>query len=115
MTCRERDAALAQQRRKQLDLVLLLEPADRRDLGDAGRRLQRRLDLALVQQPQLAQVARAARDRRARTGRSSPCCWRSGPTVTFASARQLRADRVEPVRDELPDDGAAAAGPARIT
>src|SRR5262249_30609629 len=52
----ERRAPIGEERWKELDLVLLLETANRRDLRDAGDALQRRLDLALVQQPELAKV-----------------------------------------------------------
>jgi len=52
------NTALAHQRRNQAYLILLLEPADRRDLGDAGGLLQRRFHRALVEQPQLAQIVR---------------------------------------------------------
>ena len=69
------DASRAEQGREQLHLILLFEPADGGHFGDAWSGLQRRLDLALVQQAQLAQVARAFGDRPARTGKSSPCCW----------------------------------------
>ena len=72
----EGNARFRQQRRKDLHLILLFEAADRGDLGHAGDRLQRRLDLAFVQQPQLTQIVRALRDRSGRTDRSSPCCWR---------------------------------------
>ena len=48
---RERDASFGQQRRKQLDLILLFQAAHGTDLGNARNRLQRRLDQALVQEP----------------------------------------------------------------
>ena len=100
---RQRDPALAEQRREQLDLVLLLEPADRRDLRDARRRLQRRLDEALVQQAQLAQVVDALPvDERVLEDPAHAAGVRSDRDVGVR--RQLRADRVEPIGDELSDE-----------
>ena len=53
----KRNAKGRKKRRKQLHLILLLESADRRDLGHPGDRLERGLDLIFVQQPQLAEIA----------------------------------------------------------
>ena len=103
----EGDTALAQERRKQLDLILLLEPADGRDLGDARRRLQRRLDLALVEQPQLAQIARTlVIDERVLEDPAHAAGV--GPDGDVRVCGKLRADSVQTVRNELPDGGAMA-------
>src|SRR5262245_7054165 len=56
---RERNARLREERWKDLELILLLESAHRWAPGDAGNGLKRRLELALVQQPELAQVSNA--------------------------------------------------------
>ena len=94
-----------------LHLVLLFEPADRCDFRDAGRRLQRRLDDALVQQPQLAQVVGALPvDERVLEDPAHAAGV--GADDDVGVSRQLRADRVEAIGDELAD-GRAAAGVAR--
>ena len=54
----QRQAGLGQQRREYLQLNLPLEPADRRDFGDSGKRLERRLYAPFVDCAQLAQVSR---------------------------------------------------------
>ncbi len=110
----ERDAALAQQRRQQPHLVLLLEPADRRHFRDAGGRLQRRLDRALVQQPQLAQVAGAVPvDERVLEDPADAAGVRADDDVRVGG--QLRANRVQPIGDVLANGGAAGRRRCRMT
>ena len=92
--------ALRQQRRKDLDLILLLQPADRRDFGDAGHRLQRRLDLALVHQAQLAQVVQPfAIDERVLVDPAHAAGV--GPERDAGIGRQLRPDGVDPIEHQL--------------
>ncbi len=93
----QRHAALAHQRREQLDLILLLESADRRDFSDSSSRLQRRLDEALVQKAKLAQVADAL-----------PVEQRILKDPTHAA--RVRADRDVRVGWELRSDGIKAVG-----
>src|SRR6185369_16720545 len=104
------DATLAEERREQLDLILLLETADRCDLGDAWRRLQRRFDQAFVEEPQLTQVASLfVIDQRVLKDPAHAAGVRANGHIGVR--RQLRANRVEAILDELTNDGPAAGVP----
>ena len=110
----QRDAGLGQQRREDLHLVLLLEPADRGDLRDAGHRLQRRLDLALVHQPQLAQIVQPSLiDQRVLIDPAHAAGV--GAERDAGVRRQLRPDGVDPIEHQLLHALAIGAVAARIT
>ena len=110
----QRQAALAQQRRKQLDLILLLESADRRDLSDASSRLQRRLDVALVQQAKLAQVADALPvEQRILKDPAHAARVRADRDVRVG--RQLRSDGIEAIGHDTAARPPGGRGSSRIT
>ena len=107
MTCLSAMPRSLKQRRQQPHLILLFEPANRRHLGHAGGRLQRRLDRALVQQTQLAQVARALLvDERVLEDPADAAGVGADDDVRVGG--QLRPDGVETVADVLPNGGPAA-------
>ena len=96
----QRNACICEQRRKDFDLKLLFESADGRHFGNARHRLQRGLDLAFIDDAQLAQVMRTFPinqgiliDPADAAGVGSKCYGGIG--------RKLRPDDVDPVRHEL--------------
>ncbi len=94
----QRNAGVREQRREHLELILLLQSADGRDFGDAGQRLQRGLDLIVVEQPQLARIAELLLvDQRVLVDPTDAACVRAD--AHGGVGRQLLANRVEPLRN----------------
>ena len=89
-----------QKRWQQSHLILFLEPADRGDFRHAGSRLQRRLDRALVQQTQLAQVTSALLVHE-RVLENPADAAGIGPDDDVGVGGKLRPDGAQPVGDVL--------------
>jgi hypothetical protein len=94
-----------EQRRKKLELVLLFQAADRSHFGDAGKRLQRGLELRFIEQPHLARIAKLfVIDQRVLVDPADTA--RVGPDRHRCVGGQELPDRRKAVRDQLAHDGA---------